>query len=336
VLHSLFHAKSIALEKMEHATVETYGSNLQNDTSRQRNTEEISSLPQLEEEESVTHGPTNNEVLGIAFYSFLGFTLLQTSFAVHAKSSAMIADSEAMFIDAGTYLCNLLAEKLKNRPLSVEEKRLSPLLLHHKRKLQRLYLELFPPAISVCTLLYVTFTTLESSTETLFDCGPSVIGADNPPNVKIMMLFSLLNLVVDVANVYLFAKVEHTVLTIEVEQTEESPLIELVEEKDAKGSVASLTMEPSFDDDDISEVKLNLNMFSAWTHVFADTMRSIAVLLAGGISYFTNIISPEVADASAALIVSLIIFLSCLPLFNGLYKTCREIIILKRGPLAKV
>ena len=67
-------------------------------------------------------------------------------------------------------------------------------------------------------------------------------------------------------------------------------------------------------------------------HVFADTMRSIAVLLAGGISYFTNIISPEVADASAALIVSLIIFLSCLPLFNGLYKTCREIIILKRGP----
>ena len=218
-------------------------------------------------EESVTHGPTNNEVLRIAFYSFLGFTLLQTSFAVHAKSSAMIADSEAMFIDAGTYLCNLLAEKLKNRPLSVEEKRLSPLLLHHKRKLQRLYLELFPPAISVCTLLYVTFITLESSTETLFDCGPpSAIGADNPPNVKIMMLFSLLNLVVDVANVYLFAKVEHTVLTIEVEQTEDSPLIELVEEKDAKGSVASLTMEPSFDDDDIiSEGKLNLNMFSAWT-----------------------------------------------------------------------
>ena len=119
-------------------------------------------------EESVTHGPTNNEVLRIAFYSFLGFTLLQTSFAVHAKSSAMIADSEAMFIDAGTYLCNLLAEKLKNRPLSLEEKLLSPLLLHHKRKLQRLYLELFPPAISVCTLLYVTFITLESSTETLY------------------------------------------------------------------------------------------------------------------------------------------------------------------------
>eukprot|EP01083_Nonionella_stella_P020148 55847_1 len=100
---------------MEHITVETYGSNLQNDPSRRRNADEIESLPHLDEEESVTHGPTNKEVLGIAFYSFLGFTLLQTSFAIHAKSSAMIADSEAMFIDAGTYLCNLLAEKLKNR-----------------------------------------------------------------------------------------------------------------------------------------------------------------------------------------------------------------------------
>ena len=53
-----------------------------------------------------THGPSNNYVLGVAFYSFLGFTILQTSYAIKANSSAMVADSSAMFVDVGTYLCN--------------------------------------------------------------------------------------------------------------------------------------------------------------------------------------------------------------------------------------
>jgi len=61
-------------------------------------------------------------------------------------------------------------------------------------------------------------------------------------------------------------------------------------------------------------------------------MRSIAVLLAGAISYYTNLISPITADAAAALVVSLVIFLSCIPLCKGLLKTFHEITVLRESP----
>ena len=69
---------------------------------------------------------------------------------------------------------------------------------------------------------------------------------------------------------------------------------------------------------------------TSYQHVFADTMRSVAVLLAGSLSYYTHLISPAMADSSAAIIVSLVIFLSCLPLIKGLFYTLREIRLLRR------
>jgi Co/Zn/Cd efflux system component len=58
----------------------------------------------------------------------------------------------------------------------------------------------------------------------------------------------------------------------------------------------------------------------------ADTLRSIAVLLAAGIaSLFPQHITPELADAGAALIVSLIIAMSLVPLFGGLIATFGEL-----------
>jgi hypothetical protein len=68
-------------------------------------------------------------------------------------------------------------------------------------------------------------------------------------------------------------------------------------------------------------------------HVLADTLRSVAVLLAGSLSFFTNLISPAIADASAALVVSLVIFLSCVPLVRGMAKTLQEIITMRQSPL---
>jgi Co/Zn/Cd efflux system component len=65
-------------------------------------------------------------------------------------------------------------------------------------------------------------------------------------------------------------------------------------------------------------------------HVFADTLRSISVLSAGGIAYYTNLIDASTADAAAAFSVSLIIFFSCIPLIQGIYNTLHEIIALRR------
>ncbi len=188
---------------------------------------------------------SNNQVLGIAFYSFLGFTIVQISFAVQANSSAMMADSAAMFVDAGTYLCNMLAEKIKSRPITQREAILyPPLLLQHRRKLERLYLELFPPAISVLTLLYVTcatfgtaMTTLLLATGDIANSANASEGAENnapidviqgkedggtgheskPPNLKIMMFFSILNLLLDAVNFTCFARAEQTIVTLDLD-----------------------------------------------------------------------------------------------------------------------
>ena len=148
----------------------------------------------------------NHYVLGVAFYSFLGFTLLQTAFALRARSSAMIADSIAMYVDAFTYLCNLLAERLKDRKSMTEyERQLTPLVLKYRRKMQTLYLELIPPMISVTILLIATIITMKGSIHTLMT--PDKIPVD--PNLKIMMVFSVLNLFVDCLNVAFFARTDN-------------------------------------------------------------------------------------------------------------------------------
>lgn len=67
-------------------------------------------------------------------------------------------------------------------------------------------------------------------------------------------------------------------------------------------------------------------------HVCADTMRSAAVLIAAGIAYTFPIIPPDSADSVAALIVSAIIFVSLIPLIQGLCLTAMEIYSVTRNP----
>lgn len=63
-----------------------------------------------------------------------------------------------------------------------------------------------------------------------------------------------------------------------------------------------------------------MNMCSAYTHVFADTLRSLAVILAGLISETTSVRGDD-ADAWAAVVVSVIIFVTVVPLVQGLRGT---------------
>lgn len=53
--------------------------------------------------------------------------------------------------------------------------------------------------------------------------------------------------------------------------------------------------------------------------MFADTLRSTAVLLAAGLSYTFEVGAPSVVDAAAALAVSLIILFSLGPLLKGIF-----------------
>lgn len=57
----------------------------------------------------------------------------------------------------------------------------------------------------------------------------------------------------------------------------------------------------------------------------ADTLRSVAVLVAAGIAYLCDVVTPDAADACASLMVSIIIIVSLGPLVQGLYYTALEI-----------
>lgn len=84
----------------------------------------------------------------------------------------------------------------------------------------------------------------------------------------------------------------------------------------------------SDDDDNDSEKSgrgFNLNMCSAYTHVMADTLRSIAVLVAAALSSVFKNISPTLADATASVVVSIVIAASLVPLIVGLVKTWGEL-----------
>jgi Co/Zn/Cd efflux system component len=67
-------------------------------------------------------------------------------------------------------------------------------------------------------------------------------------------------------------------------------------------------------------------------HVFADTMRSSAVLIVAAVATAIPSIRPEQADAVAAVAVSLIILVSLVPLLRGLWTTAAQIVHLHRHP----
>lgn len=159
---------------------------------------------------------TSNEyVLNFAFFSFLLFMITESFFAIFARSESMLADAMAMSVDAFTYLFNLVAERLKHRSstqfenLSIEEAR-------RRKKILRLYLEFFPPMISVTALIVVSCQTLIESVETItnYELKRSEVAMDesDEPDVKIMLFFSVLNLGLDIMNVLCFTKVQNFTL----------------------------------------------------------------------------------------------------------------------------
>lgn len=82
------------------------------------------------------------------------------------------------------------------------------------------------------------------------------------------------------------------------------------------------------DSEDLTEVTgvLNLNMRTAWTHVCADTLRSVTVLIAAGASnLFPQVLTLVEADSGAAIVASVIILASLIPLIRGLVLTACKI-----------
>lgn len=321
---------------------------------------------------------SNEYVLNVAFFSFLGFLLVQVVFAIIAHSQAMLADSAAMMVDAFTYLFNLVAERIKKRPIPTDDS-VPDIVRKRQRRRKVLYLEIVPPLISVVTLIVVSVVVLADAVDTILqrltneDQNGGVDNDEDLPNAWIMFLFSSANLALDVMNVTCFAKAKAfgffmlhhlfgrgeataddtersgsdeeeggmtkaTSHGIEMEEpsgpTESTRLLgERGQNEEKKGDGGDLkdgdrTTDKYFDDDDDDdgdERTANLNMCSAYTHVVADTLRSLAVVIAASLATVFDCIPSDVADATGAIVVSFIIAISLGPLLAGLFDAWSEL-----------
>lgn len=258
-------------------------------------------------------------------------------------STACLFKLIAMTVDAITYLFNYGAERMKHRlqyggiPDENEDDNNSQSRTNDdKRELQRLLLELVPPSISATTLMIVTILTMSQSIHIILSDSPK----ENPPDITIMLVFSALNLVLDGFNVLEFSRVDHVVLSVTNVHHEHSRHFHhhhhhttghCSKESGPPTEATELLEDGRTEiDDEISqcssESDLNLNMCSAWTHIAADTLRSIAVLIAASFSaLFPQLLSPMDADSLGAILVSIVILVSLLPLVQGIYNTAWEI-----------
>jgi Cation efflux family len=156
-------------------------------------------------------------VQNVAFVSFLTFATVQLFFAIfYAKSQSLMTDCAAMYVDVLSYVINFWAERLKHGPTKLSPRQL---------RLQRLYLELIPPFLSVVTLVAVTVLALQTAIETLIQEAEAEAtrnkGLDNnddkdddddeDPDLSIMMAFSGLNLILDLVNVGYFVKADQAI-----------------------------------------------------------------------------------------------------------------------------
>jgi Co/Zn/Cd efflux system component len=205
----------------------------------------------------------------------------------------MLGDSATMFVDAFTYLFNMSAEKKKDAGGCSE--------------LERCRLELVSPSISVIALLSVTvyisydailrLIAVETTTTVETESGKD---DDGDAKSDVMLGFAVANLILDLGSMLAFTRSWKCLCR---------------DKNDEQG-----TYECQGDDDDVSK---NMNMSSAYTHVIADTLRSIAVLVAAVVAMTTDI-SSDTTDAVAALAVSGIIAITVIPLLVGLWGTWKK------------
>uniref|UniRef100_A0A7S3QHS5 Uncharacterized protein n=1 Tax=Chaetoceros debilis TaxID=122233 RepID=A0A7S3QHS5_9STRA len=234
-----------------------------------------------------------------------------------------------------------------------------------KRKMT-LILELVPPLVSVTTLVTATIWILHDSISDLQFLTSSQMDDDNngndddendqeaadadagdnysdvQPNTIVMMVFSSLNLLVDVINVFFFAKADHAFGYDTVEEDfhidETTSTLETTFDNNNNNSSPSGSESNNQNSLDyhhplpqtFAKSGANLNMCSAYTHVFADTIRSIAVLIAATLGECVDSITPEAADAAATGVVSAVILLALIPLVSGMKRSFGQLMVIWR------
>eukprot|EP00516_Mucochytrium_quahogii_P003981 CAMPEP_0203759484 /NCGR_PEP_ID=MMETSP0098-20131031/12542_1 /ASSEMBLY_ACC=CAM_ASM_000208 /TAXON_ID=96639 /ORGANISM=" , Strain NY0313808BC1" /LENGTH=242 /DNA_ID=CAMNT_0050652487 /DNA_START=117 /DNA_END=842 /DNA_ORIENTATION=+ len=197
--------------------------------------------------------PSNVALLTIVCVLFSSFALAEIFAAIASHSLSLFGDAVCMVVDSITYGLNMVAEYKKEHGGISETTRLK--------------LEFYIPLLSVTAL----------GTTSIYLLVEAVSTIEHPPSHdeknaestsdKVMLVFSSVNLAVDIASLFCFARVNKLLGFDSVDHHHDG------------GSVG------------------NTNMCSAYTHVIADTVRSVAVLIAAAYSLTHKNVNAELADA---------------------------------------
>jgi Co/Zn/Cd efflux system component len=226
---------------------------------------------------------SNVALLTVVAVLFGGFALSEALAAALAHSLSLAGDAASMGVDTVTYLINSVAERQKARDALTAR--------------ERLQLELYIPLVSALALLCASGVVVSQAITTLR--APPAVSSSKP---DIMLVFSGVNLVIDVVAIVFFNRVQQLQAAVRRAAVDDAaaPLLPTDRDTDTPGGDAS-----------------NVNMCSALTHVLADTLRSVSVLVAA-LASRAGKVDADVADAWAGLSVSLIVVISLLPLLRGI------------------
>ena len=239
-----------------------------------------------------------------AFVGNTVFTTAQVFGATFANSLAMFSDTSTMFVDSITYLVSLVAEHQRVR-CGVRGAAAA---------------ELGASAFSVIALFAVTIAVTNDAARRI-----TTHEEEEDVDPRIMLGFTIVNLFVDIFMCAPFVKllrrrpgrrsgqssalVESTIVLSDAPQASEPS------ESRAESRVVVVPQdgersprdEPAAGNDGGGGLDLDaskeLNLFSAFAHVFADTLRTLTVLTCALLVWVAGV-PPETADAVGALIVS--------------------------------
>lgn len=261
---------------------------------------------------------SNEVLLEISLFLFLGFACAEIIGASVSSSLSLIGDAGCMSVDVITYICNAYVEWLKGR-------------FGRMNNRTRYLVDVVIPSVSVVALLAVT----------IFITVDAVLILMHPPpdrlDVSYLYGYSLANFFVDIVCTCLFflrRDVFHekeivpqiSLDTTVLDDDKEFGYLEADDDDDGIGSEDAFLSghAPVATRQAEVETKKNLNMMSAFAHVLGDTLRTMAMFVAAAVSTSTGIHS-DLCDAWAAIAVSASILALCWPLVREIYKAAREI-----------
>lgn len=242
-----------------------------------------------------------------------------------------------MSIDVFSYFANMYAESVKDK--GEEMSRELSFILHSGI-----------PAFSLGSLMAVTIWILVSAVDIIIN-PPS---EDDSVDVNVMYGFAAVNFVIDLLASMMFycnldtalystSNDDTTALNTEgLELSQIKSKEAAIEEKsylsfsykeneerlgDVETSQAVIGDSAATENEEVEEEgrvgkKCNLNMLSALSHVGADTLRTFAIFVGAAVG--SSGIDSAVADAWAAIVCSLTIMITILPLYSELYTSIKE------------